>query len=289
MLWSLALALSAAACGQQPRDANGDPSMTTIDRQLAQLTSLISNERIVEAEALARTIGPEAVRALVPLAQHESTDVRLAVLEIASGVQHPDTCQLALRMLFDADELVSSLAATQVSKCGTPEARAPLLEALEKKPPPAAAQAVALQIGKIGDGDDREPLRRHRAEATDLEYRHALSVALVRLGDSATRRELEEQLASPILETRLQALRDIEYVGDPQFVARFADVLDDRRDAIPLSLPDDPPVVFARVCDVAVLTMLRLGVALSYTFDELTRLEERNLDEAKQAVAQRAR
>src|SRR5688572_1475036 len=89
---SLALALSAAACGQEPRNANGDPSMTTIDRQLAQLQSLIANERIVEAETLARTIGPPAVRALVPLAEHESTDVRLAVLEIAAGVQHPETC-----------------------------------------------------------------------------------------------------------------------------------------------------------------------------------------------------
>jgi HEAT repeat protein len=263
--------------------------MTTIDRQLAQLQSLIANERIVEAETLARTIGPPAVRALVPLAEHESTDVRLAVLEIAAGVQHPETCQLALRMLFDADELVSSLAATQVSKCSTPEARGALLEALEKKPPPAAAQALALQLGKIGDGDDREPLRRHRAEATDPAYRHALSVALVRLGDSETRRELEQELASPILETRLQALRDIEYVGDPQFVARFADVLDDRRDAVPLSMPDQPPMVFARVCDIAVLTMLRLGVQLSYTFDRLTRLEERHLDEAKQVVEQRAR
>jgi HEAT repeat protein len=259
------------------------------DRQIAQLQSLIANERIVEAETLARTLGPAAVRALLPLATHESTDVRLAVLEIASQVQHPETCPLVLRMLFDADELVSSLAATQVSKCSTPEARGPLLEALERRPPPEAGRALALQIGRVGNADDREPLRRHRVEAADPSYRHALSVALVRLGDSEARRELEEQLASPILETRLQALRDIEYVGDPQFVARFADVLDDRRDAVPLSMPDQPPMVFARVCDVAVLTMLRLGVKLSYAFDRLTRLEERHLDEAKQVVEQRAR
>mgnify|MGYP003577231890 CR=1 FL=1 len=54
-------------------------------------------------------------------------------------------------------------------------------------------------------------------------------------------------------------------------------------------MPDQPPMVFARVCDIAVLTMLRLGVQLSYTFDRLTRLEERHLDEAKQVVEQRAR
>jgi HEAT repeat protein len=261
----------------------------TVDAQLAQLQALIANERIVDAESLARTIGPPAIRALLPLAKHQSVDVRLAVLEIAAGVRHPEVCQLALGMAFDSDEQVSALAATQISKCSTPEARGPLLAALEQNPSPAVAQIMAMQVGKIADPDDREPLRRYRAEATDPAYRHALSVALVRLGDSEARRELEQQLASVILETRLQALSDIAYVGDVQFVGLFGDVLEDRRDAVPLSMPGAAPVSFARVCDVAVLTMLSLGVKLSYSLEMLTRLEERHLDEAKQAAAQRAR
>lgn len=263
--------------------------MSANDPQLARLQSLLINERIVEAESLARQLGPPAVGALAGLADHENADVRIAVLEVAASLQHPEVCRLALRMAFDSDEQVGALAANQLGKCSTAEFRGPLLEALEKKPPPALAAVLALQLGRVGTADDLPALGRLRAEATDPAERHALSVALAKLGDSAARTELEKQLAAPLAEDRVQALRDIEYVGDVQLVANFAGVLDDRRDVVPLSMPDLPPVVFARVCDIAVLTMLRLGVKLSYTFDMLTRLEEQHLDEAKRYVEQSAR
>ena len=282
-LMSLTLAACGAAGDPEPLNANGDSSMTK-EQQVAQLRTLITSQRTVEAEALARVLGPDAAPALLPLAEHKSVDVRLAVLEVATAVlRGPDLCRLALKLVFDADESVSGLAGNYLGACSTPALLGDLLAAMQRNQSPALGAVLALQVGRVGTSAETSPLQDFRSNTRDPEYRHALGTALAKLGDRAARRELADNLASGLLEVRLQALRDIEYVGDPRFVSRFGNVLDDPRDAVPLSLPGEPPVS-ARVCDVAVLTMLRLGVKLSYQFDQAVRLEDKHLDEARQYV-----
>ncbi len=114
-------------------------------------------------------------------------------------------------------------------------------------------------------------------------FRNDISLAMARLGDQQHRQELIRRLTATDEAARVDAMRDVLYVGDPRLARYFRPVLEDRRDAVVISPPHEP-LVTARVCDVAVQTLAGLGVKFSFAAFPTRRFKEMEIQEALRMV-----
>jgi hypothetical protein len=258
-----------------------------VEASAAKLRRLILEGGALEAEALTRQMGAKASVVLLELEEAPRAEVRRQVLELAMIVNGGEECRLFLRRLGDPDPEVKVLAAAQVSRCGRPELL-PDLEKAAKTVPPSAVGALALAIGQAGAAVDLPVLRLLQLKASGEEARHDVELAQARLGDPAARAGLVSRLRAVGASTRVAALNDCLYLADSAWVRDFGAALADETAVTALSVPENPPVKHARVADVAVFTMIRLGVRLSFEMPYLDRLAGSQLDEARRWVEQAA-
>lgn len=254
-----------------------------------QLRHFILADHGLEAETLARELGPAAGPVLLDLSTHASADVRMSVLESAAVAQGPDICRTILRLMEDPDPEINDLAQSLVSRCAEPELVPEMLVIIKRSTNPPSQAALALKIGELGTRKEIPELRDLYLDAENPSVKHNLSIAMARLGDPDAKTDAIERLAAPHAHERIEALNDLEYIGDKAAVIHFLPLLRDHRAVIalsPMSMYGATDGACARVCDVAVRTMLRLGVTLSFHFDRLMQLEQEHLQEAIEYVNQ---
>ena len=247
----------------------------------AQLASQIVTRNAEHAKLLAARMPPEDVgRVLAETASNPKDSVRILTLELAS--EHPSTgaSRAILSRLSDSDPTVRSVAGSLIGRCLQGSMTPELIEAMKLSLPQDVRGALARQVGVIGGRDAVQPLNDIYRETREPEFRRDLSVAMARLGQEDRKTEAVRRLGDPDAGQRVQALRDIEYIGDKSLVRFFGEVLKDRRDVLDISPPHEFPVVWVRVCDVAIQSMALLGIPLSFGGQTLHRWDEMQLAEA---------
>jgi len=259
--------------------------MTPEDSLKFQLSTQIASANTDAAKGLARRMPPGTVGSVLEtLSIHDKAAVRILVLEIAAEIASDGACRAILGRLQDANLTVRSLANSLIGGCGQKTVVPHLFQALDQDLDVRVKGELARRIGIIGDPGDVPLLLDRYKRAREPKLRDALAAAMARLGDFAARGEIVRRLADPDVGARVAALRDIEYVGDRGLAVHLRTVLDDRRDALVMSLPHDP-LVMARVCDLTVRSLTVLGWPLSFRVHPLRRFSEVELAEASSIVA----
>jgi hypothetical protein len=237
-----------------------------------------------DAEATAARIGEEADPVLLELAGHDQASVKKTLLGVASVCRTKGASRAVLALLSDGDESIRGLARDLLGIVTQEEVRPDLHAALGRHEEPAVRGALALQLGRVGDARSLALLRQCLAEARDPGLVHDIELAMARLGDEEKRWGLVARLMADEAGIRLRALRDSEYVADPALARHFGSALSDHRDVVDLSEPDDPSLGWARVCDVAVQVLHRLGHDPGFDATFLERRSDQEIEKARLVV-----
>jgi HEAT repeat protein len=268
--------------GQAKR--GGSSAMAAVEELRGQLRSFILGDRVFEAEQILKKMGQDASPVLQELSKSKKTRVRTNVLELAGQLGDVESCRLILRSLDDPEEEVRNLATFQLNKCSHRELIPEMTTALEEHPDPQTRGTLSLQLGMIGSKEQIPPLRKYHNQAKDPELRHQIGLALTRLEDSDARHELVQRLLRRDQSARYGALQDCVYIQDKSLAAYFGPALEDLRNAIQVTLPEEKPTVYARICDVAVSVMAALGYKFSFSAESLGIRSPEELEEAKKIV-----
>jgi HEAT repeat protein len=205
----------------------------------------------------------------------------LLALELAAANPSPGSCKTILGRLSDPNATVRSVAGNLIGQCRDHDNAPDLLHALEQQKEPSIRSALVGQLGVAG-GKEQVPVLRQLRGKPDVSA--AASLALAQLGDADERQKLIDRLQDPDPQVRTNALRDCMTVRDPELAAWFGPALEDFRDAVPITGPHEGPMVYARVCDFAVLVMAQLGYRFSFPVGFLERRPLEQIREARQAV-----
>jgi hypothetical protein len=281
---ALGLALRDLQATGIQKERGGALSMANTDELKTRFRALLLAGRGFEAETLAQELGKEAAPVLLTLSQSDSAAVRKAVLEVAGQVRDAGSCRVIVQSLDDRDAEIQELAGFLLRVCAHRELLPELLEAIKKHATPRLRGALALQIGMVGGATEIPRLRAYKGRTTDPQLVSELNLALARLGDAEARSALIARLQSLDVMVRYHALQDCLYVQDRTLAAHFGPALNDFRDVVQLTIPEESPTVYARVCDVAVMVLANLGFTLTYPAEDLVRHSNAELDEARRIV-----
>lgn len=267
------------------RAQGGRTNVNPANPMEAQLASQIATRNSEGAKLLAGRMPPEDVgRVLGETASNPKESVRLLTLELASEHPSAGASRAILGRLSDSDPTVRSVAGSLIGRILQRPMVPELIKAMKLGLPLDIKGALARQVGFIGGSDAIPPLNDLYRATREPEFRRDLSVAMARLGDAEHKSEAMRRLSDPDAGARVQALRDIEYIGDKSLVRGFGEVLQDRRDVLDITPPHEFPVVWVRVCDVAIQSMAILGIPLSFGGLTLHRWDEMQLAEALNAI-----
>jgi len=258
--------------------------MNPEDSAKSRLTRQIEIGNKEGAKAMAAGMPPEETGdVLDKTAASDKASARMLVLELASEHASEGASRAILSRLQDPNLTVRSIANSLIARIAQKSLVPDMFKALEQNPDLVVKAALARQIGMVGDAGDLPRLRVLYRDTLDPGLRNDLALAMARLGDDHYRQEVIRRLTAPDEAARVAALRDIPYVGDRRLARYFRPVLEDRRDAVVISLPHDP-VVAARVCDVAIQTLAALGVKFSFAAFPTRRFSEAEIQEALRIV-----
>lgn len=247
-----------------------------------ELIRLILDGRKSEAGALARSLGPAAGNSLLEVSSNGKASVRMLALELAGANPSAGSCRTILGRLSDSNGTIRGVAGSMIAYCTDHQNAPDLLEALEQHKDPSVRNAILGQVGIAGGPAEVPILRKLR---NDPEVSDAASLALAQLGDENERKKLIARLQDPDAQVRTKALRDCMTIRDRKLAAWFGPSLEDFRDVLPITGPHEGPMVYARVCDFAVLVMAQLGFKFSFPVEFLERRPDEQIREAGQVVA----
>jgi hypothetical protein len=113
-------------------------------------------------------------------------------------------------------------------------------------------EQLALILGKTNDPSNIPILGARRPMERDEHARHALGLAMARLGDPASKQEVRGHLLQTAnVAERVTALRDLPYVNDRGLLRDAVTLLGDERPGLNIGPSHGP--YFIRICDVVVI------------------------------------
>lgn len=229
-------------------------------------------------------VGPDAGPALLPLLDDPDPKVReLAVYCLDAAGGRP-AAQGLMKALRDRSETVRDAALRFLERhAGPPDV--PALETEVRQNPDAyVREKVALLVGKSRQPSALPPLQAQYAKESNTRTRHALSLALARLGDPMARQTVLGRLTEQDPGQLAEAVTDLIYVDDPKLLVHTAPLLDDVRQARNVG-PSHGPII-KRVCDVVVETMdAMLNHPFSFGIFLARQYSPAELNEAKAVLA----
>jgi len=234
---------------------------------------------------IAAQLGSAAQPVLRELAGHPDAEVRLRVLELVGQFPHASLCSVVVSAFDDPERDNRVLAFHVLQYCATPDHLSDLVVAMDRELEPGMRASLVRTLGRVGGPAQRRLLRRHLEGARDDNVRHALFLALTRLGEAEARVEFTQLLAADSAHMRHGTMVDlIGYVEDCELAAHLGPALRDTR-TIEITGPESTGYTF-RVCDVAVFTMASLGIRFSFELPEggFTTLDDTSVQEAVRIV-----
>jgi len=197
------------------------------------------------------TVGPDAVPALLPLLNDPDTQVRELTVQCLAMAGGPAAVQGLMKALNDRIETVSAAAIRGLARHAGPGEVPALTAQMTSNNNEYVREQIALWLGRTGDAANIKPLSARKPLEKDAEARHAMSLAMARLGDVPSKDEIRGRLKAEDPATRVAALRDLPYVNDRRLLAEAAPLLDDERPGLNIGPSHGP--FFIRVCDVVVI------------------------------------
>jgi len=195
-------------------------------------------------------IGADSSPALVQLLKDRDPDVReLAVrtLDLAGGPVATDGLFQALQ---DPIEMTRAAAARSLHTHATAANLPVAKKELSSNRLEYVREQMALLIGEIGGSPDIPTLLARRSVEKDEPAKHAILLALCRLGHPPSIQEFLQQLTADDPAIRVARLEDLPYINDRKLAHYVLPLLDDLRDGKNVGPSHGP--TFIRVCDVAI-------------------------------------
>jgi hypothetical protein len=278
-----------SGCGdstaQNPSARSEADAMQNIPQLRQQLADALARGSTLQAETLGKQLGENATPVLDAYYTQGPVQARKNTLDLAAQIRSVGACRIILRALRDPDAEIRESAKFLVTLCSHKELLPEFLAAMAAADSPSFQAQLALKIGAAGTAREVPTLRQYLGKAEDPELIRNLRLALARLGDDDARTELAARLANDDLQTRYQALQDCIYVSDRKLIAQFGRALNDLRDVVVVTIPEEQPQIVARVADVAVMVMATLGVKFPVPAELLTRHSDSTLAEARAVVS----
>jgi hypothetical protein len=229
-------------------------------------------------------VGVDAVPALLPLLSDPDRQVRELTVHCLDMAGGPAAAQGLLRALDDHIETVSAAAARGLANHYTAAEIPAIRVQMNRNPNEYVREQLALLLGKTGDPSNMASLGARGPAEPDEHAQHAMSLAMARLGDVASKNELRSKfLQSGNVPQRVAALRDLPYVNDRSLLASAAPLLDDQRNGLNVGPSHGP--YYIRVCDVVVVVMGEM-LGRVFSFDPgRRRFTPEELAEARRVLA----
>jgi HEAT repeat protein len=216
----------------------------------ATLESLLASGSWDAVEEAQRQ-GVSALPTVQTYAKSKNSASRQIAMACASRIGGEQAAQMLTAGLADADINVQLTAAKELDSGKFPSASLAILEHLARGKDDLVREFLALDAGYI-PGDRTIAVLRPLAAGQGGLATNA-RMALAKLKDGWARDLLVKDLSSPLARTRYEALDQLRYVDDQQFVSNAKKLLDDREPARRIGTARNPR--FRRVCDQAVDTL----------------------------------
>ncbi|MGB9466243.1 MAG: hypothetical protein WBR10_14130 [Candidatus Acidiferrum sp.] len=198
--------------------------------------------------------GISALPAVRTYAKSKNSASRQIAMACASRIGGEEAGQILAAGLADTDINVQLTAAKELDSGKFPSASPAILDHLARGKDDLVREFLALDAGYIS-GDTTIAVLRPLAEGQGGLATNA-RMALAKLKDGWARDLLVKDLSSPVARTRYEALDQLRYVDDQQFVPNAKRLLDDREPARRIGTARNPR--FRRVCDQALDTLVFL-------------------------------
>jgi HEAT repeat protein len=197
------------------------------------------------------TVGPDAVPALLPLLSDPDNQIRELTVQCLAMAGGPAAVEGLMKALNDRIETISAAAVRGLARHAGPGEVPALTAQMASNNNEYVREQIALLLGRTGDAANIRPLAARKPLEKDAGARHAMSLAMARLGDVPSKDELRGRLRANDAAMRVAALRDLPYVNDRALLADAAPLLADERPGLNIGPSHGP--YFIRVCDVVVL------------------------------------
>jgi HEAT repeat protein len=131
----------------------------------------------------------------------------------------------------------------------------------------ATLRHLTLAVGKIGDSQAAEGLRRALPRPLSPDLSEALSVALAKLGDATALRAVEKDLESEDARTLAKALRNVEYLGGERWKPKLRLLLLNESVAIRQEMGEGRAPLRIRVCDLTADVLKKIDPSAAIEFE----------------------
>jgi HEAT repeat protein len=199
-------------------------------------------------------MGQAAVPVLGQLILNPGKPVRLLTVLCLQEVKGPSAARLLAKAINDEEEQVRVYAADALRVAGDASIRPALETAVAGHQDPMVRAKTALALGIYGDANSLERLRKSLLVEKEPKVGAAVRQAMARLGDADAKKVIVGQLGSPDKKIQLQALEQIEYIGDKALVTNVSPLLNDTSPMMGLINAGDNQVVL-RTNDAAAKTI----------------------------------
>jgi hypothetical protein len=216
----------------------------------ASLDSLLASGNWDAVEEAQRQ-GVAALPIVRTYAKSANSSSRQIAMACASHIGGDEAGQILVAGLADPDINVQLTAAKELDSGKFPSAAGAILDHLARGKDDLVREFLALDAGYI-PGDKTVTILRPLCTGQSGLATNA-KMALAKLKDGWARDLLVKDLSSPLPRTRYEALLQLIYIDDQQFVPNAKSLLDDVQPARRIGTPRNPR--FRRVCDQALDTL----------------------------------
>jgi len=203
-------------------------------------------EETTPPTVLDSAVVPEVARLLYD----QDHEVRLLALMALGDTHTPEARQGIIKALRDQNINVRSTASRLILTNHDADDLPQLAEEMAKTTDEFVREHIALAMGKIGGVNALTALMEQAKREIDLDAKHAIHVALVRLKEPDSQKRYIDRLKQDDPKLLARAVQDLEYIEDRMFLSYMVPLLDDERNA--LNVGPSMKKHYIRVCDVVV-------------------------------------
>jgi HEAT repeat protein len=234
-------------------------------------------------DLLERPPSSEQASEVIGMLEHADPEVRELAVSLLDRMGGSEVKASLFRALDDENQMVRGIAARSVRHHCTGADVPALVERLQHHDDDYVREQVALALGTLGDKAAIEPLRIQFAREGYPDAKHAMSLALARLGDAEHRQAYLDRLIQNGPPLRVAALEDLPYLNDRTLAQEIVPLLEDLRDAKNVGPSHGP--FWIRVCDVAVNSLDELlDHPFPFKVEVVKRYTQAELDQARAAL-----
>ncbi len=231
---------------------------------------------------------PKMDQAVIPvllkLTKNADWEVRQLSLICLAHFKTRQSAYALAEALLDEDINVRGYAAGLLQEADDPIILPQLLTALKKSEDDHVRAKIVLAIGRIGNEEAKEELKKMLLHEQDRTTRANMVQALARLQDEDSRQKILGELKSPMAKVKDKAIQKVEYIGDKEMAWELESLLEDKNPAVTLTASATQAVT-VRINEAAVKAIAVIyKQPFSFRIEHLRPCTEQEIQEAKQYI-----